>query len=47
MSEYKGFVFAIIFIIIFAGLLASVPVDLQGQGTDPDILTPVDPALVS
>lgn len=47
MTEYRGFLFAIIFIVIFAGLLASVPVDLQGEGEAPDILTPVDPALVS
>lgn len=47
MSEYRGFLFAIIFIIVFAGLLSAVPVDLQGQGESPDILTPVDPALIS
>jgi len=47
MGEYRGFLFAIIFIIIFAGLLSSVPTDLQGQGGTPDIVTPVDPALVS
>ena len=47
MSEYRGFLFAIIFIIIFAGLLASVPVDLYGQGNNPDIITPIDPALIT
>lgn len=47
MTEYRGFLFAIIFIVLFAGLLSSVPVDLQGEGGTPDILTPVDPALVS
>jgi len=47
MGEYRGFIFAIMFIIIFSGLLVSVPVDLLGQGATPDILTPVDPALVA
>ena len=47
MTEYRGFLFSIIFIIVFAGLLSSVPIDLQGQGNTPGIVTPVDPALVS
>jgi hypothetical protein len=47
MAEYRGFVFAIVFIIIFAGLLSSVPTDLYGQGNTPNIVTPVDPALVT
>jgi hypothetical protein len=47
VAEYRGFLFSIVFIIIFAGLLSSVPIDLLGQGANPDIVTPVDPALVS
>jgi len=46
-SEQYGFVFAVIFLILFAGLTAMIPVDLQGQGGIADIVTPVDPALVS
>ena len=47
MGEYRGFIFAIMFIIIFAGLVSSIPSDLYGQGNNPDIITPVDPSLVS
>jgi hypothetical protein len=47
MAEMKMFVFAIVFIIIFSGLLVSVPTDFEGQGITPDGLTPVDPALIS
>jgi hypothetical protein len=47
MAEMKMFVFAIVFIIVFSGLLVSVPTDLYGLGTTPSVLTPVDPALIS
>lgn len=47
MAEMRGFVFAVIFMLIFAGLLASIPTDLQGQGNDPDVVTPIDPNIVS
>lgn len=47
-SEQYGFVFAVIFITVFAGLTAMIPVDLQGKGTTtPNIQIPVDPTLVS
>lgn len=46
-TEQAGFVFAVIFITLFAGVTAMVPVDLQGQGATADILIPVDPALTS
>lgn len=46
-SEQYGFVFAVIFLTVFVGLTAMIPVDLQGQGQTPIILTPVDPALTS
>jgi hypothetical protein len=46
-SEQYGFVFAVIFITVFAGLTAMIPVDLQGQGTTANIQIPVDPKLVS
>lgn len=44
-NEQFGFVFAISFIIIFAGLLVAVPAGLQGQGATPNIVIPVDPNL--
>lgn len=47
MTEMRGFVFALIFIIVFAGLLSSVPVDLFGSGETPDTITPIDPSLIS
>lgn len=46
-SEQYGFVFAVIFITLFVGLTAMVPVDLQGKGGTANIMIPVDPALVS
>jgi hypothetical protein len=46
-SEQYGFVFAVIFITVFAGLTAMIPVDLQGQGATANIQVPVDPGLVS
>jgi hypothetical protein len=47
MAELKTFVFAITFIIVFAGLLGSIPTDLQGQGNIADVPTPLDPALIA
>ena len=38
----RGFVFALSFIVIFAALIASIPVDLQGQGETPDVFIPID-----
>lgn len=46
-SEQYGFVFAVLFLTLFAGFTAMIPVDLQGTGSTPDILIPVDPALTS
>lgn len=46
-SEQYGFVFAITFIIVFAGLLVAVPTDLQGLGETPTINAPVDPSLLT
>ena len=43
----RGFVFSLVFIIIFATLLSSVPVGLQGIGGSPDMVVPVDPSLVT
>lgn len=46
-NEQFGFVFAISFIIVFAGLVIAVPSDLQGQGQTPQIHAPVDPSLIA
>lgn len=46
-SEQYGFVFAVIYILLFAGLTSMIPVDLQGQGGTATITSPIDPALVS
>lgn len=43
----RGFVFSLIFIVVFSTLLSSVPAGLQGTGTDPDTVIPVDPSLVT
>jgi len=46
-GEQAGFVFAVTFIVLFAGLTAMVPVEIQGAGSTTEILVPVDPSLVS
>jgi len=46
-NEMRGFVFAVVFIIIFSGLLASIPVGLQGTGNDPLDIIPVDPSILT
>lgn len=46
-TEYRGFVFALSFIIIFSTLLISIPTGLQGTGSTPDNLVPLDPNLIS
>jgi predicted secreted protein len=46
-SEQRVFIFAVTFIIIFSGLLVAMPTDLQGQSETPDIVTPVDPSLLT
>ena len=46
-DEQYGFVFAVTFIVIFATLLSTIPVGLQGQGETPDIFIPVDPSIIS
>ena len=46
-GEHAGFVFAVTFIVLFAGLTAMVPIEIQGAGATTEILVPVDPSLVS
>ena len=46
-SEMRGFVFSIVFIIVFSTLLSTIPTGLQGAGESPDTVTPIDPSLVT
>ena len=46
-EEMGGFVFSIIFIIVFSTLLSSIPAGLQGTGASPDMVVPVDPSLIT
>lgn len=46
-GEMRGFVFSIVFIIVFSTLLSSIPVGLQGTGNDPDMVVSVDPSLLT
>ena len=44
MAEMKAFVFAVVFIIIFSGLVSTIPSDFLGSGYDLDeTFIPVDP----
>lgn len=42
-----AFVFCVTFILLFSVLLSSLPVGLQGTGTEPENIIPVDPSLIS
>lgn len=46
-GEMRGFVFSIVFIIVFSTLLTTIPEGLQGVGASPDMVTPIDPSLVT
>lgn len=46
-GEMRGFVFSVVFIIVFASFLSSVPTGLQGIGTAPDNVIPVDPQFLA
>jgi len=46
-GEMRGFVFSVVFILIFATLLASVPAGLQGTGSTPSDVIPVDPSILT
>ena len=46
-SEQKGFIVGVVFILIFAGLVATIPSDLQGQELNPDLVTPIRPGLIT
>lgn len=45
-TEHRGFAFAVIFIIIFGSLMATVPIGLRGTiDSSPSSITPIDPAM--
>ena len=46
-GEMRGFVFSLVFIIVFSTLLTSIPIGLQGAGGSPDTVIPVNPNLLS
>lgn len=46
-TEMRGFVFSIVFIIVFSTMLSTIPTGLQGAGESPDTVTPIDPSLVT
>lgn len=47
MAEQRSFVLAVVFIIAFAGLIQTVPIDFQGQEETPETLTPIDPTILA
>lgn len=46
-SEIYGFTFSIVFILLFTGFLVAIPTDLYGEGSDPDVITPLSPSLLT
>ena len=46
-SEQRAFVFAVSFIVIFSVLVASVPTGLLGLGETPDMVTALDPSIIT
>lgn len=43
----RGFVFSLVFIVVFSALLSSIPAGFQGTGETPETVIPVDPSLVT
>ena len=46
-GEMRGFVFAVVFIIVFSTLLSSVPAGLHGPNEEIDTIIPVDPNILT
>ncbi len=46
-GEMRGFVFSVVFIIVFSTLLSSIPAGLQGTEATVDTVIPIDPSLVT
>lgn len=47
MAEQRSFVFALVFITLFSVMVATIPTGLQGEGDNPDMVTPLDPNIIS
>ena len=43
----RGFIFCVLYILIFSALLSAIPADLQGQGETPETIIPIDPSLIT
>ena len=46
-GEMRGFVFSLVFIIIFATLLSTIPAGFQGQEETPEGMVPISPSLLT
>lgn len=46
-TEQRAFVFSVTFIVVFSGLLISLPIDFQGAGATPEFLIPLNPNLLT
>lgn len=46
-GEMRGFVFSVVFIIVFSTLLSSIPAGLQGIENTVETVIPIDPSLVT
>jgi len=46
-GEMRGFVFAVVFIVVFSALVASIPVGFQGTGETVVPVVPVDPSILT
>ena len=46
-GEMRGFVFAVVFIVIFSALIASIPVGFQGTEDTVELQIPVDPSILT
>ncbi len=47
MAEMRGFVFAIVFIMVFSTMLVSIPAGLQGTENTPSEIVGIDPSLLA
>lgn len=46
-GEMRGFVFAVVFIVVFSTLVSSIPAGLQGPANEPDTVIPIDPNILT
>ena len=45
-TEMGGFIFAVVFLFLFPMMLSTIPADFQGIAGSPEVVTPLDPALL-